>query len=298
MNYSGQPLKRLEDPRLVTGNGSFVDDIRLPDMLYACVLRSPYAHARLRSIDVAAAASCRVWWACSLATTSPACCPISPSRAMGGEWQADEVNAPDSLCWPRTRPVMSGNQWPSSRPESAMWPGMPWTLSRWTTNPCSPYSTRSKRRGRTRVPIHAHLGTNIALRIHHDRQGQDLDAAFARADRIIRQRYEVQRLAPVPLETRGLVAHYQPQDDSLTIWASTQAPHRVRRQLARLLNRPEDRVRVIAPDVGGGFGEKGGSSPRMRPSPTSQSSWDSPSSGWPTARKTCWGFTAGGISST
>ena len=55
MSYSGQPLKRLEDPRLVTGNGSFVDDIRLSDMLYACVLRSPYAHARIRSIDVAAA---------------------------------------------------------------------------------------------------------------------------------------------------------------------------------------------------------------------------------------------------
>jgi len=62
----------------------------------------------------------------------------------------------------------------------------------------------------------------------------------------------------VPLETRGLVAYYQPQEDLLTIWASTQAPHRVRRQLARLLNRTESRVRVIAPDVGGGFGEKGG----------------------------------------
>jgi hypothetical protein len=55
MSYSGQPLKRLEDPRLVTGNGSFVDGIRLPDILYAGVLRSPYAHARIRSIDVAAA---------------------------------------------------------------------------------------------------------------------------------------------------------------------------------------------------------------------------------------------------
>src|SRR5439155_20821846 len=110
-------------------------------------------------------------------------------------------------------------------------------------------------------PIHAQIGTNIALRIRHDRQGADLDAAFAQADRIVRQRYEVQRLAPVPLETRGLVARYQPQEDLLTIWASTQGPHRVRRQLARLLNRPESRVRVIAPDVGGGFGEKGGAFP-------------------------------------
>jgi carbon-monoxide dehydrogenase large subunit len=60
------------------------------------------------------------------------------------------------------------------------------------------------------TPIHEQIGTNIALRIRHDRQGVDLDAAFAQAERIVRQCYEVQRLAPVPLETRGLVAHYQP----------------------------------------------------------------------------------------
>ncbi len=166
MSYAGQPLKRLEDPRLLRGEGSFVDDIRFPDMLSAYMLRSPHAHARI--LDLLEAA----------------------------------------------------------REDS--------------------------------TPIHEHLGTNTALRIHHDRQGQDLDGAFAQADRIIRQRYDVQRLAPVPLETRGLVAYYQPQEDLLTIWASTQGPHRVRRQLARLLNRPENRVRVIAPDVGGGFGEKGG----------------------------------------
>ena len=70
-------------------------------------------------------------------------------------------------------------------------------------------------------PIHEPIGSNIALRIRHDRQGADLDAAFAQADRIIRQRYEVQRLAPVPLETRGLVAHYQPKETS-PFWASTQ----------------------------------------------------------------------------
>lgn len=109
------------------------------------------------------------------------------------------------------------------------------------------------------------------------------------ADRIVRQRYDVQRLAPVPLKTRGLVAHYQPQEDLLTVWASTQGPHRVRRQLARLLDRPESLVRVIAPDNGGGFEEKGGaSSPKMWPSRTSACRWESPSNGWRIARKTCW----------
>ena len=74
----------------------------------------------------------------------------------------------------------------------------------------------------------------------------------------MRQRYRVQRLAPAPLETRGIVADYQPQDDMLTVWDSTQHPHAIRDHLAQVLHRPESRVRVVAPDVGGGFGEKGG----------------------------------------
>jgi CO/xanthine dehydrogenase Mo-binding subunit len=100
------------------------------------------------------------------------------------------------------------------------------------------------------------LGTNIGLRLRT--AGGDLDAAFAQAAHVVRQRYRVQRLAPAPLETRGVVAHYQPQDDVLTVWDSTQHPHEVKDQLATLLHRPEHRVRVVAPDVGGGFDEKGG----------------------------------------
>ena len=105
------------------------------------------------------------------------------------------------------------------------------------------------------TPIHPEVGTNIGLRVSHE--GGDVAAAFAQADRVIQQRYHVQRLAPVPLETRGVTAHYQTDEDFLTVWNSTQAPHRVRRYLAPLLKRPESRMRVIAADVGGGFGEKG-----------------------------------------
>ena len=89
-------------------------------------------------------------------------------------------------------------------------------------------------------------------------EGGDLDGAFTQADHTVSQRYEVQRLAPTPLETRGVLAHYDPQSDLLTIWNSSQSPHTLRRNLAPLLDRPEDAIRVIAPDVGGGFGEKEG----------------------------------------
>jgi carbon-monoxide dehydrogenase large subunit len=258
MSYTGQPLKRREDPRLLTGNGSFVDDIRLPDMLYACVLRSPHAHARLMAIAVEAAR--RLPGVVAILTGADLAGALGnlPTRAMEGEWQVEAMHAPE-------QPVLALDK--------VCYVGQPVAIvvarERYVTRdavdlvhveyePLPALLDPLEAARDDSSPIHEDLGTNIALRIRHDRQGHDLDAAFAQADRIIRQRYEVQRLAPVPLETRGLVAHYQPQEDLLTIWASTQGPHRVRRQLARLLNRPESRVRVIAPDVGGGFGEKGG----------------------------------------
>ncbi len=258
MSYAGQPLKRREDPRLLTGNGSFIDDIRLPDMLHACVLRSPHAHAYLRAIDVEAAR--RLPGIVAVLTGDDIAgklCDL-PTRAMEGEWQVEAMNAPEQPVLAREKVCYVGQPVAIvvSRDRYVARDAVDLIQVEYEVLPALLDPLEAAREDSR--PIHEHLGTNIALRIRHDRQGRDLDKAFAQADRIIRQRYEVQRLAPVPLETRGLVALYQPHDDLLTIWASTQGPHRVRRQLARLLNRPENRVRVIAPDVGGGFGEKGG----------------------------------------
>src|SRR4029434_3187477 len=104
--------------------------------------------------------------------------------------------------------------------------------------------------------VHQELGTNMALRTR--KAGGDVEAALAQAAHVVRQRSRVQRRARGPLETRGIVADYQPQDDMLTVWDSTQHPHAIRDHLAQGLHRPENRLRVVAPDVGGGFGEKGG----------------------------------------
>src|SRR5262245_39572524 len=258
MSYTGQPLKRLEDPRLLTGHGSFVDDIQLPDMLYASVLRSPHAHARLKSIDVEAAR--RLPGVVAVLTGADIAGALGnlPTRAMEGEWQVEAMHAPEQPVLARDKVCYVGQP-------VAVVVGKDRYVARDAVDlievdyePLPPLIDPLDAAREDSHPIHAQIGTNIALRIRHDRQGEDLDAAFAQADRIIQQRYEVQRLAPVPLETRGLVAHYQPEEGLLTIWASTQGPHRVRRQLGRLLNRPESQIRVIAPDVGGGFGEKGG----------------------------------------
>ena len=95
MSYTGQPLKRFEDPRLLTGQGSFVDDIQLPEMLHACVLRSPHAHARIRSIDSAAAHALPGVMAVLTGDDLAGVLRDLPTRAMEGEWQVEEVNAPE-----------------------------------------------------------------------------------------------------------------------------------------------------------------------------------------------------------
>jgi carbon-monoxide dehydrogenase large subunit len=77
------------------------------------------------------------------------------------------------------------------------------------------------------------MGTNVAMRLHQ--HTGDVAGAFAQADHVVRQQYGVQRVAPAPLETRGVLAHYQPEEDLLTVWNATQAPHRVKRLLAELL---------------------------------------------------------------
>ncbi len=260
VSYSGQPLKRFEDPRLVTGGGSFVDDIVLPDMLYAYVLRSPHAHARIRSIDVSAARNMSGVVAVLTGGDLADEVKVVPTRAISDQavssapgGMVDELNgreqpvlATDKVCYVGQAVAMVVAQERYLARDAA-------ELIRVGYEPLPPLMDPFE--AATATPIHQELGTNMGMRIY--REGGDLEGAFAQADRVIQQRYDVQRLAPAPLENRGVLAHYQPQEDLLTVWDSTQEPHQVWRHLAHLLNRPEDRVRVIAPDVGGGFGEKG-----------------------------------------
>ncbi|MCI0866996.1 MAG: xanthine dehydrogenase family protein molybdopterin-binding subunit [Chloroflexi bacterium] len=258
MPYIGQSIKRFEDPRLVAGQGSYVDDITVPGMLHAAFLRSPYAHARIRSVDASVAREMPGVVAVLTGDDIVDALPDLPSRAMTGEWSVDEFNGPEhpalaigKVCYVGQPVAIVVAQEPSQARdalETIQTDYEPLTAIMDPWEAASPDS----------IPVHSDMGTNVALRIHHDRQGKELDDAFAQADLVVRQRYDVQRLAPVPMETRGLLAHSRPEDGSLTIWASTQGAHRVQRQIARLLDRAEDTIRVIAPDVGGGFGEKGG----------------------------------------
>jgi carbon-monoxide dehydrogenase large subunit len=254
VNYVGQSVKRFEDPKLITGRGAFVDDIRLPDMLHAAVLRSPYAHARITSIDVSTARALPGVVAVLTGADIAGVLPDIPTRPMTGERAVDELHPPehpllakDKACYVGQAVAVAVAQDPAVARDAVECIAIDY-------EPLPPVLDADAAVQSQAPVIHAALGTNVALRVRQ--RAGDVDGAFAQADRVIRQRYVVPRLAPAPLETRGVMALYQAEANLLTVWNSTQAAQRVKHYLSSLLNQPEHTLRVIAPDVGGSFGVK------------------------------------------
>ena len=252
MIYLGQSLRRVEDYRLLTGQSQFVDDMTLPGMLHAVVLRSPHAHAAIMSIHVASAR--RTIGVVSVVTASDLehVAAHIPTRRNA---DADELNPPehpvlarDKVCYVGQPVAIVVAQDPNVARDAL-------ELIQVDYAPLPAVIDPLKAMHPDTPVVHAELGSNIVLKVTS--AGGDLAMAFAQADHIVRQQYQIQRLAPVPMETRGLVADYQAQNDRLTVWASTQNPHGMKPRLAQLLGRSESSLRVVTPNVGGGFGEKG-----------------------------------------
>jgi aerobic carbon-monoxide dehydrogenase large subunit len=254
VSYVGQSIKRFEDPKLVTGHGAFVDDITLPDMLHAAVLRSPYAHARIQAVDVSAARQLPGVVAILTGADIAGVLRDIPTRAMVGERAVDALHAPEHPLLATAKVCYAG------QPIAVVVAQNPYVardgVERITVDydPLTPVLDPCEAERDDMPVIHEAFGTNVAMQVRQ--RAGDLEEAFARADHVMRQRYLVPRLAPAPLETRGVVAHYQPDEHLLTVWDSTQAPHRLKHYVSHLLNWPEESLRVIAPDVGGSFGVK------------------------------------------
>jgi carbon-monoxide dehydrogenase large subunit len=251
MSYVGQPIKRFEDPRLLTGQGTFVDDLHVPDMLYAVVLRSVYAHARIHTIDASTARRLpgvvQVVTAQDLVGKVKDIPPRPTPELEGISVPEHPVLARDKVCYvgQPVAVVVAHDRYLARDALDRIevdYQSLPPVMDAWD----------AAQEGA--MPIHEAFGSNVAMRLREGRG--DVQVAFAQADAIIRGRYEVPRLSPAPMEGRGLLAQYQPEADLLTLWASTQVPHRLKNSVLRLLMRPPRQMRVIAPDVGGGFGQK------------------------------------------
>ena len=252
MTYSGQSVKRVEDHRLLTGQSTYVDDIKLPGMLHALVLRSPHAHATIKSIDTTAATSLT---GVVSVVTAPDLAEAVPNVPTRDNIDADVLKPPEHPVLAAGKVCYVGQPVAIVVAEDLYLARDAMELIQVDYEPLPSVVDPLGAMAADAPIVHQALGTNLVLQTVN--AGGDLDKAFALADHIVRQRFQVQRIAPAPMEPRGVMADYQSQGDLLTVWDSTQHPHVMREHIARLLGRPQDSVRVIAPDVGGGFGEKG-----------------------------------------
>jgi carbon-monoxide dehydrogenase large subunit len=246
----GQSFKRVEDPRLITGEGRYVDDVQLPRMCYAAILRSPYAHARIRHIDA------------SKALQTPGVVTVITGKDILGKigplpcaaHPVPEMKTPTHYALAVNKVYFVGHPVAVVVAEDRYLARDALDLIEVDYEELPPVTDPQKALQPDAPIIHEDLGTNLAF--EWKIEGGDVDAAFAQAEVIVRQEFVNQRLIPVPMEPRCVLAEWDAGNRLLTIWTSTQIPHLVRSLVAGMLNLPENHVRVIAPDVGGGFGQK------------------------------------------
>ncbi len=247
--WVGRPIRRREDPRFLRGQARYVDDIVLPRMAYLAIIRSAAAHARLRRVDVSGALGVPGVVAAVTGTDlGKSVRSIPPTAVEGAEVAAVPhpvlaggavryVGEPIAAVLADTRDAAD---------DAAARVEIDYEMLPAVTDPL---------RARRAPALHEQAPNNVLLRWHRT-QG-DVEQAFTSAARTVAQRFHIPRLAAAPIEPRGAVVSYDPGTDVLTAWCSSQDPHRPLAHLSRALGRPDDRVRIIVPDVGGAFGSKG-----------------------------------------
>jgi carbon-monoxide dehydrogenase large subunit len=244
----GRPLRRREDPRLITGHGRFVDDVVLPGMLYAAIVRSTEAHARIVSIDTGEARKHESVQAVLVGED------LDIARPLPMLWHPEGVAINEPEHWPLARDavkhvgeavaVIVGTD------RYAVVDAAESVVVEY--DPLTPVVDPEAALEEGSALVHERFGTN---RTHEwSVGGGDIEAALAEADVVVERRIPNHRMAGAAIEPRGVVADWRAGE--LTVWTSTQIPHLVRHFLAEELGLPEDEIRVIAPDVGGGFGSK------------------------------------------
>src|SRR6267142_773479 len=246
--YVGQRLKRTEDPRLIKGLAHYVDDIGLPNILQVAFVRSVYAHARINGVDTAEALKApgvvAVYTGKDIAK---AVGPVPCAAAL------PDLKVPDY------RVLATGKALFVGHPIAAV-VATDRYLARDAVDLISvdyedlPAVVDVEAAAKGGPVIHEKFGNNIAYTLTSG-EG-DIEAAMNSADHIIKQRMVHQRLAPIAMEGRGVLARYFPGEEELTLWSSTQIPHLMRTQVALMIGLPENKLRVITPEVGGGFGSK------------------------------------------
>ena len=253
----GEKIKRREDPALIQGYGKYVDDVPMLGTLHAAFFRSQYAHAKINSLDVSAAKSHpgvvtvltgedlldKVGTIPCGATGPGMNVPVNHALAVG---KVGFVGQPIAVVVAET-PAAAQDALDLIEMDVDMLPAV----------------VDPEAAAESDAPvIHEEFGTNIMFRVYGPAPEPSptplgiTDQLFQQADKVVSLKITQQRLVPMHMETRGVLANFDRSRNKLTMWASTQVPHLLRTMLAGAIGLPENRVQVIAPDVGGGFGAK------------------------------------------
>ncbi|MFI5042727.1 MAG: xanthine dehydrogenase family protein molybdopterin-binding subunit, partial [Acidimicrobiales bacterium] len=250
----GARVKRVEDPRFITGKGRYLDDIKLPTMAHMAILRSPYAHANIRAIDTSAAKAMPGVIAIFIGSDIPYN-PLPMAWPAGGaSGIRNNVNTPRVLATDSVKWTGEGVAAVVAETREQAADAVEMIHVDWEPLPAVVDAEKATQAGAPQ--LHENAPNNIVFEWSvGDRAGTE--AALAAAPVVIRQRLVNQRLIPNPMEVRGDIGWYNPGTVEYTIWMSSQTPHIQRLLLAAFVTGiPEHKVRCISPDVGGAFGSK------------------------------------------
>jgi carbon-monoxide dehydrogenase large subunit len=248
----GSSIKRREDPRLITGKGNYVDDVKLPGTTHACFVRSPHAHARIKKIDSTAARKLKgviaVYTGKEMADSGVKPIPVG--------WLLPNIRIPAHMPLAVDRARFMGE------PVAVVIADTPYIARDaaelvqvdYEVLPAVAEATQALKKGAPAV--HDEISDNVCFRWTLGDKDKT-DAAFKSAAKVVKQHFVNHRLIPNAIETRCALASANPGTGEVTLWLNTQNPHVHRLLMAAfILGMPEHKLRVISPDVGGGFGSK------------------------------------------
>src|SRR3989454_437232 len=246
--WVGKRMKRKEDPRMIRGISHYTDDLKLAGMVYCAFARSPHAHAEIKAIRTDAAKALpgviAVYTSADTTSLGPVPCAIQmpdlkiPRHPVLAEGRVRYVGEPVA--------VVVAEDFYTARDAAEK--------VEVEYEPLPVVTDMEKALSNDTAYVHDEFKSNQAFT--HTLKNGNLEAAFKKADKVVKQRMINQRLCPLAMEPRAVIAEYLPGENRLTVWSSTQIPHLLKTQISLLVGLPETSVRVIAPEVGGGFGSK------------------------------------------
>ncbi|HET9659558.1 MAG TPA: xanthine dehydrogenase family protein molybdopterin-binding subunit [Thermomicrobiales bacterium] len=262
--YMGAPVKRREDPRLITGSSVYVDDLQLTGMVHVAFVRSIYAHANIKGVDTSEAETMPGVVAILTARDLEQALPSkyqatggdSGPAAEGGPAEPGKIPVPSVEPLARAKVRYIGEPIVAVLAETRAQADDAAELVVVDYEPLETYVDPFEARADGAARIYDTNPNNVGVR--YETVHGDVDAALASSPIRIKERIKAARCHPLPLEPRGIVASPDPITRGVTIWVSNQGPHGYRNEVARTFGLGQNQVRVIAPEVGGGFGAKFG----------------------------------------